>query len=51
MFKSAGVLSSLGTEMATGQFEIAVAEMALLGAIIGFKKIKSNVQERRERKH
>lgn len=43
MFKSAGVISSLSGEMATGQFEIAIAEAAILAAVIGFKKIKSNV--------
>ena len=50
MFKSAGVISSLTGEVASGQFEIAIAEAAILGAVIGFKKIISKVHDKRERK-
>ena len=50
MFKSAGIMSSLGAEASTGQFELVAAELAMIGAVIAFKKIKEKVHDKRERK-
>ena len=49
MFKSASVISSLGGSSLLGPEAIA-GELAVLGAIIAFRKIKSKVQDKRERK-
>jgi hypothetical protein len=41
------LVSSLGAELGTGQIEIAFAELAVMGAVMGIKKLVSNVKEKR----
>lgn len=41
---------TLAAEMGAGQFEIAIAQLAIAGAVIGIKKMVNNIHERRDRK-
>lgn len=49
MFKSAGVISSLSGSTLLGP-EAVAGELAILGAIIAFRKIKNKVQDNKQRK-
>lgn len=56
MFKGATIgsdiiMGSLGAEMGTGQIELVAGELAILGAVIAFRKIKGKVENKRDRKH
>lgn len=55
MFKGATIgsdilMGSLGAEASTGQVELIAAELAIMGAVIAFRKIKQKVEHKRDDK-